>query len=216
MARLPEHCPLCTQRHTGAPMSVHGDPWHWMTCYGPSAGELRRRHDAVADAIARVARQVGAQVQREVTGLDPGSKQRPDVQLAFPSRLLLTDVVVSHTMTTYWITKRGSSAVVREWEKDKKYAGVAARLGAEQMNCSVDTSGGLSNGAMRLARAIGEEGERWSAGTWHSGLIERQLLGSIAVAVQRGNALAMLCGYTRAVSGERVRRSRVRSPGSEE
>ena len=51
---------------------------------------------------------------------------------------------------------------------------------------------------MRLVQAIGEEGERWSAGTWTSGAIERQLLGAIAVAVQRGNALAMLTGYTRA------------------
>ena len=45
---------------------------------------------------------------------------------------------------------------------------------------------------------IGEEGERWSAGTWTSSAIERQLLGAIAAAVQRGNALAMLTGYTRA------------------
>ena len=46
--------------------------------------------------------------------------------------------------------------------------------------------------------AIGEEGERWSAGTWSSSLIERQLLSSVAIAVQRGNALTMLCGFTRA------------------
>ena len=52
----------------------------------------------VADAIARVALQVGGQVRREVEGLDPNSKQRPDLQIAFPGRLLLTDVVVSHTL----------------------------------------------------------------------------------------------------------------------
>ena len=35
-------------------------------------------------------------------------------------------------------------------------------------------------------------------GTWDRGGIERQLLGTIAMAVQRGNAMAMLVGYTRA------------------
>ena len=54
--------------------------------------------------------------------------------------------------------------------------------------------------AVRLVKVIGEEGERWSAGTWTSSAIERQLLGTIAVAVQRGNALAMLTGYTRATA----------------
>jgi hypothetical protein len=42
------------------------------------------------------------------------------------------------------------------------------------------TSGGTASHAVRLAKAIGEEGERWSAGTWTSSAIERQLLGAIA------------------------------------
>jgi hypothetical protein len=158
----------------------------------------------VADVIARVAWQEGAQVQREVTGLDPDSNQRPDVQLAFPGRLLLSDVVVSHTLSAGYIACSKSSVAMKELVKDKKYAGVAARLGAELTNCSVDACGGLGRGALRLARAIGEEGERWSAGTWHSTLIERQLLGSIAVAVQRGKALTMLSGYTRLASRQRA------------
>ena len=53
-------------------------------------GELSRRHDAVADAVGRVAWQVGAQVRREVAGLDLGSKQRPDLEIVFPGRVLLT------------------------------------------------------------------------------------------------------------------------------
>jgi len=47
-------------------------------------GEVRRRHDAVVNAIGQVAWQVGAQVVREVEGLDPNSRQRPDLQIAFP------------------------------------------------------------------------------------------------------------------------------------
>ena len=36
-----------------------------------------------------------------------------------------------------------------------------------------------------------------TTGTWSSSRIERMLLWSIAVSVQRGNALAMLSGFTR-------------------
>jgi len=62
----------------------------------------------------------------------------------------------------------------------------------------------MASDAIRLVKAIGEEGERWSAGTWSSGYIERMLLGSIAVAVQRGNALAMLTGFSRMTSARGV------------
>ena len=77
MALLPEHCPLCTHRSTGAPVSLKDDPWHWLSCYGLINGELSRRHHAVVDAIGRVAWLVGAQVRKEVGGLDPNSVQRP-------------------------------------------------------------------------------------------------------------------------------------------
>ena len=62
---------------------------------------------------------------------------------------------------------------------------------------SLDACGGMADDAARLVEAIGEEGERWSAGTWTCASIERQLLGAIAVAVQKRNAMAVLVGYTR-------------------
>ena len=65
-----------------------------------------------------------------------------------------------------------------------QYANVASRLGAEMLNLSLETCGAMASDAVRLVKAIGEEGGRWSAGTWSSGQIERLLLGSIAVAVR--------------------------------
>ena len=168
--------------------------------------ELRRRHDTVADTIARVTWQVGAQVQREVQGLNPNQKQRPDVRIVFPGRMLLTDVAVSHTLTANHIARYESTVLKMQGSKDKKYADVAARLGAELMSFSVESNGGMGGNAVRLVHAISEEGERWIGGAWSSGLIKRQLLGAIGVAVQRGNPLTMLCGFTRAAGG-RVRRA---------
>ncbi len=119
------------------------------------------------------------------------------ILIVFPGRMLLTDVAVSHSLTPSQIATGGSASVSRQTKKNIKYAGVASRLGAELLNVSIDSCGGMASSASALVRAIGEEGERWSAGTWTSGAIERQLLGAIAMAVQRGNALAMLSGYTR-------------------
>ena len=47
-----------------------------------------------------------------------------------------------------------------EGVKDRKYACVAVRLGAELMNFAVDTSGVMSVGAARLVHAVDEKGER--------------------------------------------------------
>ena len=77
---------------------------------------------------------------------------------------------------------------------------LALRLGAELLNVCVDACGGLASDASKLVRAIGDEGERWSAGTWSSGDIQRRLLSEIAVAVQRGNCLTMLTAHSRAMS----------------
>lgn len=202
MAALPEHCPLCVHRVTGAPVSLRDDPWHSLTCPNLVPGELSRRHDAVVDAIGRIAWQVGAQVRREVEGLNPLNNQRPDLHIVFPGRVLLTDVAVSHALTANHVTRGKTVTVLMQTRKDRKYAGIAARLGAELLNVSVDACGGMAGDAFELVRAVGEEGARWSAGAWHSGAIERQMLGGIAMAVQRGNALTMLCGYTRATAAD--------------
>ena len=179
-----------------------------MTCAPLTRGELTRRHDAVVDATARVARLVGAQVQQEVGGLDPHSTKRPDLFIVFPGRMLLVDVVVTHSLTSSRIARGQSGAATKQAEKQKKYAGVASLLGSGLLSLSVDTCGGMATDAVSLVEAIGEEGERCSAGTWSSTRIKKMLLGSIAVALQRGNALVLLSGYTRSASAreEKIRR----------
>ena len=88
---------------------------------------------------------------------------------------------------------------------------MAARLGAELLNVCVDATGGMAKDVFELVEAVGDEGEKW-LGAWSSGGIQRHLLGVIATAVQRGNAMAMLAGYTRAVS---ARARQERSGGGE-
>ena len=193
---LPSNCPLCKSR-----VQLDNDPWHWLTCAHMRNGELTRRHDAVVEAISCVARQVGAQVRTEVTGLNPCNDQRPDLQIVFPGRMLLSDVSVSHTLTPAGVASLQSQASKRQSAKKSKYASVASRLGAELLNVVVDTSGGMTADALRLIQAVGEEGEKWSAGTWTSAAIRRHLTGAVAIGLQRGNAIAMLSGYSRTACG---------------
>ena len=206
MSAMPDHCPLCTNGRSGEPMSLRDDPWHWLVCTNMKNGALRRRHDAVVNEVGRVAGLVGAQVMKEVEGLDPDSRQRPDLQLVFPGRLLLTDVSISHSLTASHVAHAGSAAAYWQSLKTRKYAAVAARLGAELLNVCVDASGGMATDAFKLVQAVGDEGER-CMGAWSSDGIQRYLLGCIAMAVQRGNALAMLTGYARTVSA-RTRENR--------
>ena len=121
----------------------------------------------MVDAIGRVAWMVGAQVKREVEELDADSRKRPDLEIVFPGRRLLTDVVVSHSLTASSIVR--GQCLTTQWQgvKNKKYAGVAARIGAELLNVSLDSCGGMAADAVSLVAAIAEEGEKWSMGTWN-------------------------------------------------
>ena len=121
--------------------------------------------------------------------------------------MMLADISVSHSLTPSQITN-GSAAASQQSKKNAKYAAVASRLGAELLNLAVDSCGGMAMGASKLIEAIGEEGARWSAGTWTASGIERR-----CTAVHRGNALAMLSGYTRAAMA-RVRQMEGASVGS--
>ena len=107
------------------------------------------------------------------------------------------DVSVSHSLTVYLIARGSSSASSWQSRKNTKYAPVAARLGAELLNMCADASGGMATGAFELTRAIGDEGERW-LGAWSSVGIQRHLLECIAASIQRGNAMVMLTGFSRA------------------
>ena len=122
------------------------------------------------------------------------------MQVVFPGRMLLTDMSVSHTLNP--VAVASLKVQTRAWHsgKNAKYASVASRLGAELLNVAVDTGGGMTAGALMLVEATGEEDAMRNAGTRTSAAITRHLLGAIAVAVQRGNAMAKLSGYTRAAA----------------
>ena len=104
--------------------------------------------------------------------------------------------------------RRGEGAVDHRdvaGDQDGQVRSIASRLGCELLNVSVDACGGMAADTVLLVAAVGDEGEQCSMGTWLSSSIQRHLLNAIAVEVQKGNAMAMLTGYTRAVQAARDR-----------
>ena len=193
METLPDHCPLCVHPLTKEPISLRDDPWHHLACTAMTNSEGNIRHNEIADVLQHTALLLGAQARREVKGLAHKSKVRPDLQIFFPGRMLLTDIVVSHPMTTSRVQRGDASTTVAEHGKRTKYSNLAARLGAELLPFSVATYGGLADDAMKLVQAMGEEGEE-TMGAWTKEEIVRHTLNMTATAIQRGNARVMLAG----------------------
>ncbi len=195
MESLPDACPMCRHRRTGLEVSLRDDPWHFLSCPALTSGEGYTRHNEIRDALHHVAMMAGAQTRREVEGLSEDSKIRPDLQILFPARMLLTDVVVAHPLTSSHIARRQSVAGLKQQEKRHKYASVAARIGAELLPFAVESCGGMAQDALKLIHAMAEEGED-TMRMWSSEQIARHSLCLTATAVQRGNAMMMLHGYT--------------------
>jgi len=108
-----------------------------------------------------------------------------------------------------WALWNSSQAAgVKQQEKRNKYGSVAAKIGAELLPFAVESCGGMAQDALRLIHTIAEEGED-TMRLWSSEQIARYSLCLTATALQRGNAMMMLHGYTQ------CRRAVVASTGSD-
>ena len=96
----------------------------------------------------------------------------PDLRIVFPGRVILSDVAVLHSLSEYAIGCTEATASRSQGTKNRKYASVAARLGAELLNVCVGATGGMAKDALRLAQAVDDEGERWLR-AWSSAGIQR-------------------------------------------
>jgi hypothetical protein len=205
MSALPASCPVCEQKD-----AIANDSWHFLSCSkgkGPTS-EVTTRHNAVRDALWHGVLTVGGQAVREPVGLHLEDGRRPDLQIVFPGEHILTDVVVSHPLAPSLI-ERASGGATRtaqyaQERKRTKYEKTAAFHEARLLPFAVESFGGLAPDAVTLLKELSRAGEE-HLGLWPRDVIVRQLLGSVAVAVQKGNAMAVLSGYSKAVTAARVK-----------
>jgi hypothetical protein len=121
----------------------------------------------------------------------------------FPGQHILADVVISHSLAPGWVkysgAARGVVARKKQLLKHKKYTAAASQQDARLLPFSVESCGGMAPDAITLLHVISEAGQE-HLGLWPRDQIVRQLLGSVAIAVQKGNAMAVLSAHSRATA----------------
>ena len=205
-AAMPDACPLCAGTKTTL-RSIRDDPWHFLSCPKLMNGEISTRHDEVGRAIYRCALLMGLRAQHEVKGLDPTGRLRPDVLLSLPGRCILTDVAIVHPLAPGRVrvgmsSTKLSSARSMESIKRKKYSQLSSLHGYEQLPFVMETCGGIGPSADVLVKTMAEASEEHLR-VWSKEAVIRQLVSSVAIAVQRGNALTYLEGYDKALHAMR-------------
>ena len=194
--QLPTDCPLC---HKGE-SAVAKDPWHYLTCTSQKKREIDSRHNAVVDALYRAVLLTGGQAKREASGMQADSLLRPDMRIVYPGQHVLTDIAVTHSLGYRGRLSAGSqlsAAKKVQREKRDKYAAIAARHDAEFLPFVAETCGGLAPDAVELLDVIS------SAAAEHLSLWSRQdaakeLLDSVSIAIQKGNAMTVLGAHAAA------------------
>ena len=119
------------------------------------------------------------------------------MQIVIPGESLLTDVVVSHGLCPTHLAAASkehlATARSAELRKHRNYADVADAQCARFLPFSAETTGGLGKDAEELIDQIS------LACRDHLALPSHGARASVAIAVQKGNALAIFGRYSRTV-----------------
>ena len=134
-----------------------------------------------------------------------GDHTRPDLQLALNGQRYLVDVTIRHpgckTNIQHGSARQQLAAAHKgETEKKAKYAAMAKAQQASFIPFAVETYGGLGKSARKLINQIVAAAEDQQQ-LLSSEEIRKELTGSVAIAVQKGNAKILLAAYHRAVGG---------------
>jgi hypothetical protein len=194
--QLPADCPLCTKGE-GA---LADDPWHYLICKSQSKREINSRHNAIVDALYHAVLLTGGQAKREETGLQAGSLLRPDLRIVYPGQHVLTDVAVTHPLRVDGRRSAGTElAAANKVQKEKrtKYAAIATRHDAELLPFVVETCGGLAANAVELLDIISDAAAEHLS-LWSRQDAAKQLLNSVSIAIQKGNAMTVLGAHAAA------------------
>jgi hypothetical protein len=215
MDALPDDCPLCNKKN-----AIRNDEWHFLTCKMVQPNEVNARHDEVVNVLYRSALLMGIQAVREPAGLHSSDDRCPDLQLVLPGRNIISDVCITHPLAPSRVKNRTSwttTGAARRMQNKKRtrYLETADQNHAELLPFSVETYGGMAPDAIKLLSAMGAMGEE-QLGMWPRHVVIRHLIGSVATAVQRGNAVAWLSGYSRAMVALAQKRKAAGKQGKEQ
>ena len=192
---MPDVCVACQQ-------DVSNNAYHGLHCKHTKQFATLR-HNAVENALAAAARQSACAVVQQAAGLvssAPGLK--PDLLVLTSKGTVVSDVVVSDPMapSNLPVSVKGSLALANQMAEKKrgKYKVITDALRAEHLPFSVETTGALGETAQEVIKLIAWTAREYGS-PWSPEEIKVHLMSSVAVAIQRGNGLALAAAWNKEV-----------------
>jgi hypothetical protein len=179
---------------------MNRDPWHWLSCNKIKPTTTDARHNRIAQLLVTWAKRAGAQASDSSILLSHVNGRRTDLLIDVPQETIEVDVTVRHPLAPSHIAqtladphKRASVLKAAEVAKKSRYEQVCRAKGHTFLPFAVETMGAFGAGAKEVMQRIVAE-------STHSQLlytpyeVTKGLQQSIAVAVQVGNARAVIAG----------------------
>jgi hypothetical protein len=195
---------LYLQSHSGPPLvdcvlhetdsdrvgAYVNDPHHGLSCK-QVGGCFIMRHNSVRDAIVTAMRKAGISPIVEPCGYDASDNRRPDIFAIINGRSTFIDVVVVNPSAPSHRKKRPLAAAEYYVKlKVDKYRGLAESNDAVIIAFVVETGGGYSDSAKHVIDDIVAHALNHAA-AYSAKSIRDELKDTIAIAIQKGNAMAM-------------------------
>ena len=191
--------------------------WHALSCVALSGADITLRHNAVVCCLAQFSNLMSCPCRMEPLGCSADTNERPDIRMDLMNDTLLVDVTVTHPTAK---SHRNAVAARRcadcigdasEARKNKQYAQNARQQHKSFLPFVLYTYGGFHRSALAVIAAMTSSLEParclLSRAAWR-----HQLMQSIAIAVQRGNAAIMVAASRQgraAAHDRRVARNRL-------
>jgi hypothetical protein len=195
---LPSDCSSCHKAD-----ACETDPFHPLSCNSQKGREITLRHDSVVNDLHHGIKAAGGVCIKEPSRLgSDGDNSRPDLQVVIGGEQVLVDVTIGNpTCQTYQdqcSEEQLKCTVMAEQRKNNKYSAMAETQNAKFIPFAVEMYGGLGKSAKKLLNKI-SKCARDQMLMWPYHRIIQNLKGEIAISIQRGNAIAILAGYNRAI-----------------
>ena len=174
------------------------NPYHHLCCKGLLSSLLTQRHDFVKNTIAAFAARTHIDVQVEPRKLDPNSRRRVDLKLFIENQTALVDVSFVHpTAPSHLAAAMADSNAPLNRRAQSKASHHQSAANAQQSNLFsfvVESFGALHTDCARLLLLITEAFLNFASARATREFAE-EFVNSLSIAIQRGNALAILGGH---------------------
>ena len=166
------------------------DPLHGLSCK-QVGGCIIMRHNGVRDAIVTALRKAGISPIVEPCGYDASDNRRPDIFAIINGRSTFIDVIIVHPSAPSHRNKKQLAAAEYYVKfKVNKYRALAESSDAVIIAFVVETNGGYSDQARYLVDDIVAHALNHAA-AYSASSIRDELKDTIAIAIQKGNAMAV-------------------------